>query len=73
VDKAVEEYKTAIYINGDHLNSHLNLGWIYRDKKQLDAAFDNFNRAIKLDPQSNSAFYGLGTILYEQGVLDKAI
>lgn len=51
----------------------LALGLTRRETGDLDSALADFDRAIKLDPQSAYAYYARGSALSELGRLDEAI
>ncbi len=53
--------------------SHRDTGFFYFEQGQVDKAIDEFNQALKLDPQDASTHFGSGLCCYEKGELSKAL
>jgi tetratricopeptide (TPR) repeat protein len=63
----------AATLNPADASAHYNLGFIYQQRGELDAAAASFRRAIEIDPQDADSHYQLGRIAREQGRLSEAI
>jgi len=53
--------------------SHRDTGFLYFEQGQVDKAIDEFNRALKLDPQDASTHFGAGLCCYEKGEISRAM
>jgi tetratricopeptide (TPR) repeat protein len=51
---------------------HYNLGIIFKDRGQVEAAVASYRQAVSLQPEMTEAPYNLGLALVEQGKLDDA-
>lgn len=51
---------------------YYNLGNVFREQGKLDAAVENFQMVLKLDPGYANAYLNMGVVLNEQGKLDAA-
>lgn len=60
-------------LNPADASSHYNLGLLYQQRGELDAAVNSFRRAVEIDPSETDAHYQLGRIAREQGRLDEAV
>jgi tetratricopeptide (TPR) repeat protein len=60
-------------LNPADASAHYNLGFIYQQRGELDAATASYRRAIEIDPQEVDSHYQLGRIAREQGRLNEAI
>lgn len=60
-------------LNPADASSHYNLGLLYQQRGELDAAVSSFQRAIEIDANETDAHYQLGRIRREQGRLDEAV
>jgi len=63
----------AATLNPADASAHYNLGFIYQQRGELDAAAASYRRAIEIDPQDVDSHYQLGRIAREQGRLSEAI
>ncbi len=50
IAEAIELAKKMLEINPKHANTHFTLGYIYRYVGMVDAAIDEMEKAVKLDP-----------------------
>ena len=73
LDKAHEQFETAIKLYPDHHKGYYNLGLIYHRKGDLKRAMEYFQRAVTLNPESIKGHYNLATLYAQQGLLDLAI
>lgn len=69
--KAVEAYDKALAINEKDPNVLTDQGVMFRRLGWFDKAIDNFNKAIKYQPNHMQAFYNLG-IVYRYDLQDFA-
>ena len=60
-------------LNPMDASAHYNLGFIYQQRGEMEAAIAAFKRAIEIDPQDADSHYQLGRIAREQGRLNEAI
>ena len=58
IDKAISAFQTCIEVDPEFYNAHMQLGLLY-SKKQDDIAVQYFENALKLEPGSREAFYGI--------------
>lgn len=63
----------AATLNPADASAHYNLGLLYQQRGELEAAAASFRRAVEIDPQDADSNYQLGRIAREQGRLDEAI
>jgi tetratricopeptide (TPR) repeat protein len=63
----------AATLNPADASAHYNLGLLYQNRGELDAAAASFRRAIEIDPRETDAHFQLGRIAREQDRLDEAI
>ena len=54
-------------------NSYFELGVLYKENNNFEAAVKSFKKAIKLNPKHSMAFYELGVIYEQQKNYDEAI
>ncbi len=66
VDKAVEEFKKLVEIEGS-ARSYAFLGLSYRNLGRFDEAKQYFQQGLKLDPRNTSCLFNLGFIAERQG------
>ena len=48
------------------------IGEIYKQRKELETAFNNFRKAIEYNPKLKQAYLGIATIFEEQGDVENA-
>ena len=73
VDNAAEAYRTALKLNPQNADVHVNLGVIALRKGNLDEAKASFITAIQLKPQDANATRNLGDVLVRQGKPEEAM
>jgi Flp pilus assembly protein TadD len=74
--EAIGEYNTAIRLTSDRgllAANYANLGLAYREIGEEAKARENFDQALRLNPNQFNAYLGLGRLLERQGKLDDAI
>ena len=72
LDKAMECYKEAIKID-PHVRLDLNIGSLYFQKGDFDAAIEYFKKVEDEDPQYQWALYNMGVAFQEKKSYKKAI
>lgn len=60
-------------VNPHDAEAHVQLGLLYKQRRQTEEAVNHFNRAIEIDAQEIDANYELGKIAREKGDLQKAL
>ncbi|MFI5295249.1 MAG: tetratricopeptide repeat protein [Thermodesulfovibrionales bacterium] len=73
LDKAIEEYLTALRLNPKNARVHNNIGAAYASQGQLDRAIAEYQIALRLKPGDAKAHNNLGAAYRSQGQLDRAI
>ncbi len=63
----------AATLNPADASAHYNLGLLYQQRGELDAAIGSFSRAIEIDPNETDAHYQLGRIARWQNRFDEAV
>ena len=71
-DKAIQEYKKAIEIDPNHINSHLNLGEAYYQKGMYEEAKGEYKYVLSLNNMHIKAHYNLGRTLAQEGKKEEA-
>jgi len=61
-ERAEENYRKAISLNGSNPEYHYNLGTIYIRQNLAELAREEFERTTKLDPSNLFALYNLGNL-----------
>ena len=65
--------RAAIALDPKDARPHNNLGIVLHDKKELDAAIQEYRAAIALDPKDARPHHNLGNALLAKKELDAAI
>jgi tetratricopeptide (TPR) repeat protein len=73
LDKAISEYKRALFLRPRYADAHNNLGAAYVKKGELDKAISECKKAITINPNYAEAHNNLGTTYLKKDELDKAI
>jgi protein O-mannosyl-transferase len=73
VDKAIDQYQTAIAIDPDYAMSHYNLGVGLAATGRLDQAMEEYETAVRLQPTHALAHNNLGNALLAYGRLATAM
>jgi len=53
--------------------AHLGIGWVYFQKDQMDAAIEEFEKVVEINPYHAEAYYNLGSAFAQKGQVDKAV
>jgi len=69
---SISHYKTAITIRPDYSDAHYNLGNVFHEVGDLDAAIASYQRALEIDRDCDT-YLNLGNALRERGDLSAAI
>ncbi len=72
LDKAEEQYRRALQMDGRYLDALLGLGRLKDRDGQFKEALDTYQRAVKYHPGSAAAWNHLGLCLARQGRLSDA-
>jgi tetratricopeptide (TPR) repeat protein len=72
-DQAITAALKSVDANPEMVKSHILLGFLYLETEEEDKAFESFNKALAIAPDSNDAKTGLGGTLVLKGDADKAI
>lgn len=70
-DQAIEAYGKALKIQEDH-RAHHGLGLAHVNKKNVEEAASEFQKAIALNPQAFDSYVALGNLLTQAGMLAQA-
>ena len=70
---AIKSYKQALTIKPDYFGAHNNLGNIFLELGQLDAAADHFEWAVAYKPDYAEAYNNLGIVCRERDQVYDAI
>jgi eukaryotic-like serine/threonine-protein kinase len=74
LDEAIAECRTALQLNPDSADAHLNLGAIlFNARHDYEGAIAEFREAIRLEPGNPATHRNLGNALFAQGKADEAI
>ncbi len=73
LQKAIEEFETAIKYDAHNPDAYNRLGEVYRMQGRLPEADQAFSKAIELDSKFSEAISNKGTIVKASGKTDEAI
>ncbi|HEV2401226.1 MAG TPA: tetratricopeptide repeat protein [Candidatus Sulfotelmatobacter sp.] len=76
MQEAIQQYQTAIALTSDAgllAQTYANLGAAYRAVGDNEQAKENYNHALRLNPNQFNALLGLGLVAQKQGNLTEAI
>ena len=51
IDKAIDQYQSALNVNPDYAEAHTNLGNALKSEGKLDEAIASYRRAVELEPR----------------------
>jgi len=71
--QAFKQNLEAATLNPSDASAHYNLGLVYQQRGDLEAAEASFRRAVEIDSDETDAHYQLGRISRERGNLSEAI
>ena len=70
---ALTEYQTAEKINPTNVTTRMNLGTLYQQQKNYEAAIQAYDSILRLYPNNKMAYYYKAQCLKAQGLKDAAI
>jgi tetratricopeptide (TPR) repeat protein len=73
LDKAAEQYQTALRLKPDYAEAYNNMGSVYLSQNLPEKAIEQYQIAIRLKPDFAEACNNLGTAYWSQGLPDRAI
>jgi peroxiredoxin len=73
IEQAIDTAILSIEANSNNAISHILLGFLFLDTQEVEKAFEEFNTALQIAPDSHDAMTGLGATLILRGEIDSAI
>ena len=70
---ALDAYRRALALNGEHVDAHINMGRLLQEASELQEATRHYEEALRLDPDNLLAAFNLGTLYEETGQIRQAI
>jgi len=70
--ESIGEFRKALELDPNHLESHMYLGEVFYDEGNFVKAGAEYKQAIKIDPQSAAAHNQLSLTLDKQGLREQA-
>ena len=64
LDDARGCFETALKLNYNHVDSHYNLGNLFKAQEQYEKAVASYRRTIEIDPNYKTAFNNLGRVFF---------
>jgi tetratricopeptide (TPR) repeat protein len=71
--QAIAVYERVLELDPQHAAAHINLGTLYYNRQEYNAAEDHYRKAIHIDPRYALAHFDLGNVLDETGRVADAI
>jgi len=71
--QAIAVYERVLKLDPQHAAAHINLGTLYYNRQEYNAAEDHYRKAIHIDPRYALAHFDLGNVLDETGRVADAI
>ncbi|MBI3060705.1 MAG: tetratricopeptide repeat protein [Deltaproteobacteria bacterium] len=65
LEKAMVNFNRALELRAGYGEARSNRGWVYVEQKRWREAREDFEQALKSDPQDEGALYGLSQVLKE--------
>lgn len=72
-DLALVCFYKVLEMNDENAQSYVNVGNIYHQKGDVEAAANFWKYALKLDPKTEKAYLNLGNYHYQRGEVEQAI
>jgi tetratricopeptide (TPR) repeat protein len=72
LNKAEDEFRKAVEAKPNE-SSYTSLGYVYQRQKRYEAAMDQYDKALKLNPKHTAALNNMAVIYLELGKTDKAL
>jgi len=73
LEKAIQDYNTALELNPNFAKTYYNRGNAFAAKEDLEKAIQDYNKALELNPNLAGAYYNLGFFHADKGDYNKAI
>lgn len=73
VDRAIEEYETAVRLRPDNPGARYNLGTAYMSRGSVEKAIEQFRAALQLSPDYLNAHFNLAFAYKAGGLIEKSI
>ena len=71
--EAIRVYQKVLELEPNHAAAHINLGTLYYNRQEYQAAEKHYRAAIEVDPRYALAYFDLGNVLDETGRVNEAI
>lgn len=71
--QAIVTYQRVLELDPQHAAAHINLGTLYYNRQEYQAAEQHYRRALEIDPRYALAHFDLGNVLDETGRVAEAI
>ena len=71
--QAIAVYERVLELDPQHAAAHINLGTLYYNRQDYNAAEEHYRSAIQIDPRYALAYFDLGNVLDETGRVADAI
>jgi tetratricopeptide (TPR) repeat protein len=72
-EKAIEEYKSVLKMEPEHISAFTNLGVAYYSVGRLEDAIDQYEKAIEIAPEDADIHSNLAAAYVQLGALEKAL
>lgn len=72
-DEAIRSYLEVLELDPTHAAAHINLGTLYYNRHDFEAAEKHYRAAVAADSRYALAYFDLGNVLDETGRIDDAI
>lgn len=73
IDRAIQEFMTALRLQPRYTEAHLNLARVYLDQGRVEEAKPHLAQAMTLAPESSDANMLVGRVLLKEGNINTAI
>ena len=70
---SIKHFEKILFLKPDFAEAHNNLGVVFKENSQLDAAVNSYKNAINIKPDYAEAHNNLGNILRELGELNDSV
>jgi tetratricopeptide (TPR) repeat protein len=71
-DEAIRSYMRVLELEPDHAAAHINLGTLYYNRHDFDAAEKHYRAAVAADSRYALAYFDLGNVLDETGRVEES-
>ncbi|HKW18788.1 MAG TPA: tetratricopeptide repeat protein [Terriglobales bacterium] len=70
---AIATYEQVLVLDPEHAAAHINLGTLYYNRQDYNAAEEHYRQALRIDPRYALAHFDLGNVLDETGRVADAV